>query len=99
MKLLLSEQDLIDACCVFASDALRSPAEQIQADVQFVEDEGIFAEARSHAGSLRLSEQDVIDGVALMLARTQNLDPGDLLIDLFYEDGLGLGARVEVTGS
>lgn len=102
MKLLLTEQDLVDSCCVFASDVLGLPRQSFVAKVQFLESDGIIADVHSQMGrgaeSLHLSEQDVIDGVALMLQQTRNLNPNDLLIDLFYEDGLGLGARVDVTG-
>jgi hypothetical protein len=97
MNILLREQDVIDACCVFLSARSGRPVEEMQVDLHFDEEKGIWGEARVGYQNEFLAELDVIDAIAVYLSETRQINPSDVLIDLFYEDPSGFGATVEVT--
>ncbi|WP_018130269.1 DUF2653 family protein [Effusibacillus pohliae] len=98
MKLCFNEQDLIDSVCVFTAWRYEKRPEQVQAELFYEEGKGFSATASVDNGLYKypISEQDLIDGVAIYLRDYHNFDPQRLLIELFFEEGKGFSAEIEV---
>lgn len=97
MKLFFEEQDLIDAVCVYTASKNRLQPENVQAELLFEEQRGFSAEATSGNGMLHyhLSEQDLIDAVAVYLSEYHRFDPIRLKVELFFEPAKGFWAIIE----
>lgn len=97
MKLFLEEQDLIDAVCVFVAQTHQIQPERVQVELFYEEGRGFSARAESGNGMLHyaLTEQDLIDAVAVYLRDYHNFDPQRLSIELFFEEEKGFWAIVD----
>jgi hypothetical protein len=100
MKLWFEEQDVIDAACVFLANRYRMRPEDFDVNLRFNPSEGFSANAIARGGwrmreeQYYLSEQDLIDGIALYLADFHNFDPRRLEIDLTFSEREGFGANI-----
>jgi hypothetical protein len=97
MKLLFNEEDLTDSVCVFAALQYDKDLEQIEAELFHDTEKGFSAAASVDNGQYKypLSEQDIIDGVAIYLRDYHNFDPKRLVIELFFDEGQGYSAEIE----
>jgi hypothetical protein len=97
MKIFFEEQDLVDSVCVFASLQRGWRPEHVQAELFYEEQKGFSAVATSGNGMLqfRMSEQDLIDAVAVYLRDYHRFDPNRLTVELFFEPDKGFWAIVE----
>jgi len=96
MRIRFSEQDVVDACCVFLARNHRRRPEDIQVDLQVDSIRGFSAEARVGFRTVFMTEQDMIDGIALYLSEYHQFNPRELQIDLQYEENIGIEAEIEV---
>lgn len=97
MKVLFNEQDVIDACCVFAAQRINGYPEDIDVDLQFNPTTGFGADARDlQRGfhNIHLTEQNIIDGIALYLADYHNFIPENLKINLQFNQETGIEAVI-----
>lgn len=97
MKLLFNEQDVIDACCVFAAQRINGNPEDVDVDLQFNPTTGFEANARDlrrEFQTIHLTEQNIIDGIAMYLADYHNFLPEKLKINLQFNKGTGIEAVI-----
>ncbi|OIK12444.1 hypothetical protein BIV60_16225 [Bacillus sp. MUM 116] len=97
MKLHFNEQDVIDACCVFAAQRVNGNPEDIDVDLQFNPTTGFEADARDMRRgfqNIHLTEQNIIDGIAVYLADYHNFLPENLKINLQFNQGTGIEAVI-----
>lgn len=96
MKIVFHEQDLIDAVCVFAASRHHRDPGEFRAELLFDERHGFAAEATEQHGLHKypITEQDIIDGIAVYLRDYHNFDPYRLEIELFFEEGNGFSAEI-----
>jgi hypothetical protein len=97
MKILFNEQDLIDSACVFTSNRYNEDIEDIEAELFQQEDKGISAVTtiKNDRKTYSLSEQDLIDAIAIYLDEYYNFDPTQLSIELIYEEDKGISAVID----
>lgn len=97
MKVLFDEEDLIDSVCIFAALQYDKDLEQMEAELFHDEEKGFSAAASAENGQYTypLSEQDIIDGVAMYLRDYHNFEPQRLVIELFYDEATGYSAEIE----
>lgn len=97
MKIVFSEQDVIDAACVFVARTYREPLERLEAELRYEEETGIRGTVET-GGERRiydLSEQDLIDGAAMYLAEYHAFDPQRLSVELLFDESEGVTAVAE----
>lgn len=97
MKLFFNEQDVIDACCVFAAQRINGNPEDVDVDLQFNPTTGFEASARDMRRgfeTIHLTEQNIIDGIAVYLADYHNFIPEQLKINLQFNKGTGIEAVI-----
>ncbi|MDP4104213.1 MAG: DUF2653 family protein [Bacillota bacterium] len=97
MKLLLNEQDVVDACCVYAAQRINGNPEDVDVDLQFNPTNGFAANARDMRRGFQtiyLSELNIIDGVAMYLTDYHNFIPEKLKINLQFNKETGIEAVV-----
>jgi hypothetical protein len=97
MKLLFNEQDVIDACCVFAAQRIYGNPADIDVDLQFNQTTGFAANARDMRRGFQtiyLTEQNIIDGIAVYLADYHNFIQEKLKINLQFNEGTGIEAVI-----
>jgi hypothetical protein len=97
MKLLFNEQDVIDACCVFAAQRIDGHPEDVDVDLQFNPATGFAANARDVRRGFQtiyLTEQNIIDGIAVYLADYHNFIPENLKVDLQFNKETGIEAVI-----
>lgn len=97
MKLFFTEQDLIDAVCVFSAQRWNKEPQQIEAELFVEEEKGFSAIASVQNGLYKypLTEQDLIDSVAVYLRDYHNFDPNRLFIELLFDEAKGFSAAIE----
>jgi hypothetical protein len=97
VKIWFAEQDVIDAACVYAADTYDVPIDRLQAELRYEEAGGIRAtvELSGERRLFDLSEQDLIDGVALYLATYHAFDPQRLSVELAFDESEGITAAAE----
>lgn len=97
MKIWFSEQDVIDAACVFVAETYRVPIERLQAELRYDEGSGIrgTVEQIGQPRVFDLSEQDLIDGAALYLSSYHAFDPHRLTVELQFDESEGVTAVAE----
>ncbi|UOF88840.1 YxcD family protein [Fodinisporobacter ferrooxydans] len=100
MKIFFDEQDVIDSACVMLANRYRMRPEDFDVNLRFNREEGFSANA-IHQGGWRsgdqqyyLSEQDLIDGIAVYLADFHQFNPQRLEIDLSFSERDGFGATI-----
>lgn len=86
MQMHFSEQDVVDACCVYVGLKHRHRPEDVQVDLQCRPGEGFAAQASVGRNDVELNEQDIIDAIATYLAQQHNFEPDRLSIDLQFPD-------------
>lgn len=86
MQMHFSEQDVIDACCVYVALNHRQRPEDVQVDLQYEQGEGFSAEAVAGRKNVHLNEQDMVDAVATFLAQHHNFEPDRLSVNLQFPD-------------
>ncbi|WCK53390.1 DUF2653 family protein [Aneurinibacillus sp. Ricciae_BoGa-3] len=94
MKIHFFEQDVVDACCVFASKRLNCTPEDVDVDLQFNPSSGFAADARRDQQNIRLTEQEIIDGVAVYLADYHQFVPERLKVNLIFNQQTGIEADI-----
>jgi hypothetical protein len=91
MKILFDEQDVADSVHVFiAAKENRgfvegSEPHQVK-EVELIFDSGFSARGRIHGANHNLSQQDVIDAVAMYLSSYYSFEANRLLIDLAWDE-------------
>ncbi|BCJ87102.1 DUF2653 family protein [Effusibacillus dendaii] len=96
MKILFDEQDLIDSVCVLTAMRHNRPVESLQAELFYEEQKGFSALVTAQNGLYRydLTEQDLIDSVAVYLSEYHQFDPQKLTVELLFEENNGFSAYV-----
>lgn len=97
MKLFFAEQDVIDAVCVYVAVKYRQQPEDVQAELLYEETTGFAANATVRNGLYRysLTEQEVIDAIAVYLSDYHQFDPKRLAIELQFQQSDGFTANIE----
>jgi hypothetical protein len=97
MKILFNEQDMIDSACVLVSNRHGKDIETVQAEIFYEEGKGFYASSDAHNGfyNYHLSEQDIIDGIAMYLSDYHNFDPNQIDVELFFEEDKGFSAVID----
>ncbi|WCK55048.1 DUF2653 family protein [Aneurinibacillus sp. Ricciae_BoGa-3] len=99
MNIHFTEQDVIDACCVFAAQRVNTDPQDMDVDLQFNPTTGFLADARDVRKGLEnihLTQQNIIDGIATYLAEYHNFIPDRLRIDLQFNQQTGIEADIMV---
>jgi hypothetical protein len=99
MNIHFTEQDVIDACCVFAAQRVNADPQDMDVDLQFNPTTGFAADARdTRTGTqgIYLTQQNIIDGIAMHLAEYHNFIPDRLRIDLQFNQQTGIEAEIMV---
>jgi hypothetical protein len=102
MKIRFEEQDIVDSACVILANRYRRRPEDFDVNLRFNTSEGFSANAMANGGwrareeQYYLSEQDLVDGVALYLAEFHNFDPRRLDINLLFSEVEGFAADILV---
>lgn len=97
MKMIIEEQEFIDAAAYYGAMENRIPIETVSIELFFEENKGFSAhlyEDRSNR-TIYMNEQQLIDAVAVYLRDQHQFDPNRLGIELFFEDGKGFFVGVE----
>jgi hypothetical protein len=94
LKIHFFEQDVVDACCVFASRRLNCTPEDVDVDLQFNPSFGFAADARRGHQNIRLTEQEIIDGIAIYLAEYHQFNPDQLKVNLMFNQETGIEADI-----
>lgn len=97
MQLHFNEQDVVDACCVFAAQRINGYPQDIDVDLQFNPTTGFHANARDlRRGfqNIHLTEQNIIDGIAMYLADYHNFIPESLKVNLQFNETVGIEAVI-----
>jgi hypothetical protein len=97
MQIHFSEQDVVDACCVYVGSRHRHRPEDVQVDLQYNQGEGFAADAKAGWTNIHLNEQDMIDAVATYLAEYHNFQPDRLTIDLQFPEESRIEAYIVVS--
>lgn len=94
----LTEQDVVDACCEFIARREGCTPQQVAVDLQFERDPGVFAADARIWGrhGVHLTQQDLVDAVAEMVARGENVRPDRIMVDLLFNESTGVGANVKI---
>jgi hypothetical protein len=99
MNIHFTEQDVIDACCVFAAQRVNGDPQDMDVDVQFNPTNGFQADAkdvRKGLENIHLTQQNMIDGIATYLAEYHNFIPDRLRVDLQFNEQTGIEAEIMV---
>ena len=109
MQIILNEQECIDAACLFLANRYRLRPEQFEVDLHYDPQQGFSAQALQTGGGgmggffsrpanpsnqYYMSEQDLIDSIAVLLSERFQMDPHRLDIDLTYQQQNGFGATI-----
>jgi hypothetical protein len=99
MNIHFTEQDVIDACCVFAAQRVNGDPQDMDVDFQFNPTTGFQADARDVRKGLEnihLTQLNMIDGIATYLAEYHNFIPDRLRVDLQFNEQTGIEAKIMV---
>jgi hypothetical protein len=97
MKMIIEEQELIDAAAYYGAMENRIPIDTVSIELFFEEGKGFFAHLYQDRSSrtIFMNEQNLIDAIAVYLRDQHQFDPNRLGIELLFEDGKGFFAGVE----
>lgn len=96
MQLHLSEQDVVDACCVYVANHHGRRPEDVRVELWFEPGRGFGADANAGWSTVRLSEQQMVDAIAEYLAQYHNFNPQELNIQLQFPDESRIEAYIVV---
>jgi hypothetical protein len=96
MLIHFTEQDVVDACCVYVALQHRTRPEDVQVDLQYHPNTGFSAEARAGWRNVFLPQQELVDAIATYLAEYHQFNPNDLRIEMIFDDKLGIEADIAV---
>ncbi|GMA51241.1 hypothetical protein GCM10025857_25980 [Alicyclobacillus contaminans] len=86
MQLHFSEQDVIDACCVYVANHHGGRPEDARVELWYDDGRGFGAYAQAGWRRVQLTEQQIVDAVAEYLAQYHNFNPYELDIHLQFPD-------------
>jgi hypothetical protein len=99
MKVIMSEQEFIDATAIFGAREHRLPVDQISVELFYGEQTGEFTARLYQDGNnaiYLLTQQQLIDGVASYLRDYHRFDPSHMEIELFFAEGKGFSAEINI---
>jgi hypothetical protein len=97
LQIHFSEQDVIDACCVFVSKRYHVHLETVRVDLTHAYETGFEADAKAGWKTYHLSDQDLVDAIAVYLSDYHNFPPGDLQISLQFPEESRIEAYIIVS--
>jgi hypothetical protein len=97
MEILFNEQDLIDSACVFIADKYNEDIEHLEAELYYEAGSGISATTtlKNDHKTYKLTEEELIDALAVYLDLHHNFEPSDLTIELLFDEDIGISAKIE----
>jgi hypothetical protein len=97
LQITFNEQDLMNCVIVFTTEQYNERLEDLEAELNHEDEKGIFAvvTVKNDRRMFQLSEQDMIDAVALYLDRQHNFDPNILTTELMFEPEKGISAVID----
>jgi hypothetical protein len=98
MQIHFSEQDVVDACCVYVARRQGEHPQDVEVELRYTPGHGFSAEARVSWRHVQLTEQDMIDAVATYPEEYHNFNPRDLTIHLQFPDENRIEAYIVVAG-
>ncbi|WP_394136753.1 YxcD family protein [Cytobacillus oceanisediminis] len=92
-KLIISEQDIINAVCIYISRKKQIQPEEVEVELMYDDNYGFSAEAYTHERKQVLITANLIEALRLWLDEYTNKDPlaG---IKLLLDDEMGIIAEV-----
>jgi hypothetical protein len=92
-KLILSEQDIINAICVYVAHKKQIKPEEVEVELMFDDDYGFSAEAYVDERKQVLITANIIEALRIWLAEYLNRDPY-AGIQLVLDDEQGIIAKI-----
>jgi hypothetical protein len=92
-KLIISEQDIINAICVYISRKKQIKPEEVEVELMFDDDYGFSAEAYVKDRKQVLIMQNIIEALRLWMDEFMNIDPFSG-IKLVLDDDQGIIAVI-----
>lgn len=96
MQIHFTEQDVVDACCVYMARNHRTRPEDVQVDLQFNPSQGFSAQTSVGYRNVVMYQQDLVDAICTYLAEYHQFNPNSLSVDMIYDDRLGIEADILV---
>lgn len=98
MRIQFSEQDVMDAVCVFVAHNELIDPEDVEVDLRFDLATKVFYAITTYGffGKNHLHRQDLIDAIAYYLASWHNFIPEKLFVDLAFVEGEGIIADISI---
>jgi hypothetical protein len=93
-KLIISEQDIINAICIYHSRKKYVTPEEVEVELMYDEDDGFSAEVFVNGQQQILITVDIITALRLWIDEILNRDPFAASIKLLLDDEEGIIAAV-----
>ena len=93
-KLIIPEQNIINAICVDVSRIYNISPEEVEVELAFDDDEGFTAEAYIQNQTIHLSTLNMIEALRHTIREFLNLDPNSSAIELILDDEEGIIAAI-----
>ncbi|MER2060623.1 YxcD family protein [Sporosarcina sp. JAI121] len=93
-KLMILEQDIINAICVFHSRKKYVTPEEVEVELMYDDNEGFSAEAVVNGQLQILNTADIVAALRLWIDEFLNIDPFAAGIKLLLDDEEGIVAAV-----
>ncbi|WP_405097232.1 YxcD family protein [Oceanobacillus sp. FSL H7-0719] len=88
-KLVISEQDIINAICVYISRKKQVKPEEVEVELMYDDDTGFSAESFVHGRKQVLITLNIIEALRLWLEEFLNRDPfAGIKLELHDEEGI-----------
>lgn len=93
-KLIIPEQNIINAVCVYIARQKNTIPEEVEVELMYDDDSGFTAEAYVNGQQQFLSTLNLIEALRMTLQEFMNLDPNSTGIELILDDEQGIIAAV-----
>ncbi|MFC7392412.1 YxcD family protein [Scopulibacillus cellulosilyticus] len=94
-KIMISEQDIINALCLFLADKKQISPEEVQVELLYDDDYGFSAEAYVNDRKQVLITANIIEAIRFWLETETDIDPIQAGLELELDDEEGIIAYVK----
>lgn len=95
-KLKISEQDIINALCLYVADKKQVPPQEVEIELMYDDDYGFSAESHVNGRSQILITANMIEALRLWLDVQLGIDPFGAGLELVLDDHEGIIAYARV---